>query len=1242
MMLRRLLLIPLALILTLLVFTLSPWGTKLLLSVTADQVDNLDIEYQNGSLAGELAIKHIKWQDEHNDIAVNNVLLDVDWGCVLKLSLCLTRLSSGDIDVRLKPSESVESTPISAITLPFPVAIERIALERISVLMPDNTKIDLSGFASQLRFYQTLNVSDFTLANLSVNVPAEKQQESNPTNWQTVKDWQYRPPENRPISLPIAIQAPLIAINSIEVKQGVHTAAKFSDFTADIATTYHSATVNRAQITSDAFDVILTANIKQGLEHNFKIDVVATNSVWPLTKLTVNGAGRDGKTTVSLASTGNLQVDGTLETEYLSAKLPVNATLRWHGVTWPFGDEEWKSDTGGVSLVGDMTQYTLRANAHVAGRSMPASKIELSATGNHQRALLEKLLISTLGGTIESHGELSVNDTLRLTGNTDISAIQPDQFWPELEAHINGHVSFEAKLAQQFFQVNAQEMALSGKWLNYDLQAAGSAVYSSETGLRIPQLSLHAGDNHVQMQASLTEQNKVNAKINVAAADFSQILPSLSGQSVADVNITGSLAEPDIEAQAVLEHVTYQGLSLARSELTGSLQWSESKSMSLSLNASQLNINQHKVDDLSLSVSGPIDEQVINIAVNSDLVTLDAKLNGSLTQHNWNGHWQTGRVNSKAGDFTINSEAVPLLLDWVNDQYNISAHCWLDNNQQLCFDRVAYRAGHAELALSGKHLSAVDLLTKVLHPQSTIKSDALLNLSAKLDWHLGALPSAQFNASLTPASWQLDKQAPILHLNMFSIDTRLQDNSLNSEISLMGEQIGSTQAELNIANLDAEKTVDGKLIVSGFDLAPFIYLAPALTELSGEINADLTVTGALLKPDINGSMALSNGSFIGSMLPARINQLQQKVIFNGQQAQFSGPFKLGQGDGQIAGDVAWQDNVSGNMKIVGEQMEVDYQNILKARLSPNLEASFSPDRVIISGELAVPYARIKVRELPPTASLPSEDAIFVDQQGNETEQRTKIDVAVQLNIDKDKSNQVKLDAFGLTSDLQGHLLLGNNSDVFTGDGELRLTNGRYQSYGQDLVIRRGEMLFSGPLDSPLLNIDAIRDPIKTADDVIAGLRITGVADGPEVAVFSEPSLEQSEALSYLLRGQSIQDSNDTSGDAALANALIGFGLSKSENKVTRAGEKLGIEDLALSTTGQGEQTKLSVSGYVAPGVQLRYGVGVFDSASEVALRYQILPKLYLEAVSGLNNALDLYYQFSSKTKKTKNTDEHPH
>jgi translocation and assembly module TamB len=74
----------------------------------------------------------------------------------------------------------------------------------------------------------------------------------------------------------------------------------------------------------------------------------------------------------------------------------------------------------------------------------------------------------------------------------------------------------------------------------------------------------------------------------------------------------------------------------------------------------------------------------------------------------------------------------------------------------------------------------------------------------------------------------------------------------------------------------------------------------------------------------------------------------------------------------------------------------------------------------------------------------------------------------------------------------------------------------------------------------------------------------------------------------------------------------------------------------LDTSGQGDDTQLSLTGTIAPGVQLRYGVGVFDSLSEVAIRYELIPRLYIEAVSGgASYAIDIYYQFSVEGSQNK-------
>ena len=54
---------------------------------------------------------------------------------------------------------------------------------------------------------------------------------------------------------------------------------------------------------------------------------------------------------------------------------------------------------------------------------------------------------------------------------------------------------------------------------------------------------------------------------------------------------------------------------------------------------------------------------------------------------------------------------------------------------------------------------------------------------------------------------------------------------------------------------------------------------------------------------------------------------------------------------------------------------------------------------------------------------------------------------------------------------------------------------------------------------------------------------------------------------------------------------------------------------------------MMVSGYIAPNLLVRYGVGVFQPENTLSLRYEFGRRLSLEASSGVHNALDAFYNF---------------
>jgi translocation and assembly module TamB len=109
-------------------------------------------------------------------------------------------------------------------------------------------------------------------------------------------------------------------------------------------------------------------------------------------------------------------------------------------------------------------------------------------------------------------------------------------------------------------------------------------------------------------------------------------------------------------------------------------------------------------------------------------------------------------------------------------------------------------------------------------------------------------------------------------------------------------------------------------------------------------------------------------------------------------------------------------------------------------------------------------------------------------------------------------------------------------------------------------------------------------------------------------------------------GRDLSGSGDSKSNP-LTSGLIGLGIANSNGMVSQLGKAFGFEQFKLDTAGTGDDSQVTVSGYLSPKLQLKYGVGIFNSLGEFTLRYELMKNLYLEAVQGLDSAVDVLYKF---------------
>lgn len=381
-----------------------------------------------------------------------------------------------------------------------------------------------------------------------------------------------------------------------------------------------------------------------------------------------------------------------------------------------------------------------------------------------------------------------------------------------------------------------------------------------------------------------------------------------------------------------------------------------------------------------------------------------------------------------------------------------------------------------------------------------------------------------------------------------------------------------------------------------------------------------------MQPKVQGQFVVDDILLKGEITPVEIDSGKLTVNFSGYDATLAAAIDTPDGKLEVAGDADWRDlkDWQTNVRVFAEELLVDVPPMAKIKVVPDMTISASPKQARIDGNISLPWGRIVVEELPPSAIGVSKDQVILNDQLEPEQETASVPFSVQTNINIKIGDDFKLSAFGLEGGLSGNLNVAQRDKGPFVTGEVNIVDGSYRSFGQDLLIKQGKILMNGPVDQPYVQITAIRNPDNTQDEVTAGVRVTGPADEPSVTIFSEPAMPQANALSYLLRGQNI---DGESGGNSMTTTLIGLSLAQSGRVVGQIGEAFGVQDLQVDTAGSGDDSQVTVSGYVLPGLQVKYGVGIFDSVGEFTVRYRLMQDLYVEAMSGLDSAVDLLYQF---------------
>ena len=406
---------------------------------------------------------------------------------------------------------------------------------------------------------------------------------------------------------------------------------------------------------------------------------------------------------------------------------------------------------------------------------------------------------------------------------------------------------------------------------------------------------------------------------------------------------------------------------------------------------------------------------------------------------------------------------------------------------------------------------------------------------------------------------------------------------------------------------------------------------PEIKDLQGRLNGELNLSGLLAQPNLTGQAHLINSHFSLPQTGTRIEKINLSLLFTqADQARISGSLQSGKGtlmiDGQL--DLRQRDQWKAKLNLRGQQLDFMNTYEIKGVVSPNLVIEASANAVKVTGTLGIPATRIHLNDLPESAIYESSDVVIVGRQQKSSPSsasKTKKAAALGFKIHPDvrviMGDKVSFSGFGLKTKLSGQFRIREQQQDFFAEGNVKISEGTYQAYGQKLDITQGRLVFNGPLDNPGMNIKAAR---KVPQGEV-GIHLTGTLQNPQTALFSTPSMSQTDKLSYLLTGRSLSETSGDDGNILLA-AITSLGISGGEGIARNIGSRLGLDNVSLSSERGLKSADLELGKRLGPNLYLKYIVGLFDSMQRIAIEYQVNKRLALEAQSGINQGFDLIYK----------------
>lgn len=671
-------------------------------------LDNrLIVEKIQGTLATQLDLLNLQYQDEEREIKVEHISLQLKPSDLIKKSLHLEKATMKNVDITLhSSSHTSQQTQSKLEVLPIAILVDQLHIQKVTIWQTDKSlfnfsQLDVGGTWTK----QGISIKQFALEAPAghLNMTGELVSSSNYQGNATF-DFDWRIDQHRFI--------------------GNAHANNYNNQTSLIITLLQptSAKLNLNLTPHDDISWTLVASIPHFdpriLDSNIKFATVAAEltAIGNRVSATVKGTLELDTYCVLLnplslklddkilqiqkmvleapEATGQLIATGAID--FSSDNLQSNIELNWNEIELPTDLVGQPLKTNGtMNVQGSFANYRLQSQATL-GPANHLANIEFDLRANNDLFTLTKFDVKRASSKLTVDGIIRLQPSLEWSLNIQAKQFNPSDFLKNRPGNLSFSLETTGQWNSQNTKANFKLNQLSGT-LRQQMVSGGGNLELNKNYALSGELELKSGNNHLSLQGKNQQQNELI--VDMALTNLEDYVPQTKGSLQSNFTVEGNWPDIKTNGRLNVQNIFTDYFSMANGNITFNVKNILDPNGEINIKSNTLTIQDYRFDTASFIISSRPEAHQLQVIAKSKTINIDLALSGQKqTSDSWQGSLSQLTLSLPKQTQWRLEQLTPLT--YRNESFEIGNLCLTSGTPKLCVSGEASTAGKASVQFS--------------------------------------------------------------------------------------------------------------------------------------------------------------------------------------------------------------------------------------------------------------------------------------------------------------------------------------------------------------------------------------------------------------------------------------------------------------------------------------------------------------------------------------------------------------